>query len=209
MCMWPESMPSVPDPRPHAPWGPEPSPPPGWNWVDLMDAALKEARKALQPGFSGFSKIKNVLEHQESPDVPGSEVPVGAVVVDAGGRIIGCGRNVPVNSHDPTAHAEIMALRKAARALGNYRLNGCVLVVTLEPCLMCVGAMVHARVSGCIYGAADMRAGAAESCLNGFELPFHNHAVWHYGGVRAQACADLLKTFFSPRRAPGRDPADK
>lgn len=149
-----------------------------------MDAALVEARLTarLTARGAGCDAV--------------CEVPVGAVVVAPDGRIVGRGHNSPVSGCDPTAHAEVTAIRAAARALGNYRLGGCVLVVTLEPCCMCVGAMIHARVSGCVYGAADMRAGMAGSCLDGFDLPFHNHRVWHYGGVRADCCAALLRNFF-------------
>lgn len=168
------------DPRAFRVWGPVPVAPQGLTWESLMDESLIEARKAA----SG----------------PEPEVPVGAVVVSADGRIVGRGHNTPVSGHDPTAHAEIVALRDAARTLHNYRLGGCVLVVTLEPCLMCVGAMVHARVAGCVYGAADMRAGMASSCIGGFDLSFHNHRVWHYGGVRADACAALLRDFFDAVR---------
>ena len=129
------------------------------------------------------------------------EVPVGALVVDADGRIIGRGHNAPVSQADPTAHAEIAALRQAAKATGNYRLCGCTLVVTLEPCLMCLGAMTHARVAGLVYGAADARAGAVVSRMDGLELPFLRHAIWHAGEILADECAALLTDFFSKLRA--------
>ncbi len=128
------------------------------------------------------------------------EVPVGALVVSPEGRILGRGRNSPIGSCDPTAHAEITALRRAAEVLGNYRLDGCLLVVTLEPCLMCVGAIVHARIAGVVYGASDLKAGAVVSCLDGFEQPFLNHRVWHMGGICEGACADMLRGFFEERR---------
>lgn len=159
--------------------GPVPSPPPGWNsWDELIRLALAEARLAEAEG----------------------EVPIGAVVVSREGRIIGRGHNTPVTDHDPTAHAEVMALRAAATTTGNYRLDGAVLVVTLEPCMMCAGAMVHSRVAGVVYGAADARAGAVTSCLDGLDQPFHNHKVWHMGGVQSQACTDILLEFFRTRR---------
>lgn len=129
-----------------------------------------------------------------------AEVPVAALVVAPDGRILGRARNRPVSDHDPSAHAEVLALREAARAVRNYRLTDCVLVVTLEPCLMCVGALVHARVAGVVYGAADDRAGAVDSCLAGLNLPFLNHHPWHYGGVRGEECANVLRLFFDLKR---------
>lgn len=128
------------------------------------------------------------------------EVPVAALVVSADGRILSRARNRPVADADPSAHAEVLALREAARATGNYRLNDCVLVVTLEPCLMCVGALVHARVAGVVYGAADARAGAVDSCIAGLNLPFLNHHPWHYGGVRGNICAEGLRRYFRLKR---------
>ena len=129
-----------------------------------------------------------------------AEVPVGAVLVSAQGDIMGRGHNLPLALHDPTAHAGIMALRDAGQQRKNYRLEGSVLVVTLEPCLMCVGAIAHARVAGVVYGAADARAGAVASCLDGFDQPFLNHAVWHMGGICEEECATVLQNFFSERR---------
>lgn len=129
-----------------------------------------------------------------------AEVPVGALVVTADGEIVGEAANAPIALHDPTAHAEVLAVRAAGQRLGNYRLSGCVLVVTLEPCMMCVGAIVHARLAGLVYGAADTRAGAVSSGLHGFDLVLHGHRPWHMGGVCAQACAALLHSFFAARR---------
>lgn len=129
------------------------------------------------------------------------EVPVGAVIVAADGRLLARAHNEAVRLHDPTAHAEILALRMAGRALGNYRLNGAVLVVTLEPCLMCVGAMAHSRLAGLVYGATDARAGAVASQTEGFALSLHNHSVWHMGGLCSDACAALLRDFFAQRRS--------
>lgn len=128
------------------------------------------------------------------------EIPVGAVVVDQSGEVLGRGHNGPVGSNDPTAHAEITALRRAAARKGNYRLNGCVLIVTLEPCLMCAGAIIHARLGGLVYGASDPKAGAVSSCIDGLELPMHNHAPWHAGGILEQECASQLHDFFASRR---------
>ena len=127
------------------------------------------------------------------------EVPVGAVVV-RGGQVIGRGHNAPIGQHDPTAHAEVMALRDAARRLGNYRLDGCTLYVTLEPCVMCSGAVLHARLARVVYGATDPRAGAAGSALDVYALPSLNPHTQVSGGVLAQECGQLLKDFFKPRR---------
>ncbi|HET6278190.1 MAG TPA: tRNA adenosine(34) deaminase TadA [Candidatus Polarisedimenticolia bacterium] len=125
------------------------------------------------------------------------EVPVGALVV-AGDRVIGRGSNAPIRSTDPTAHAEIIALRRAARAAGNYRLTGATLYVTLEPCLMCAGALVHARIKRLVYGAREPRIGAAALLRRRSGL---NHRVQVSGGVEAARCAALLKEFFRRRRA--------
>ncbi len=127
------------------------------------------------------------------------EVPVGAVVVK-NGQVIATGRNAPIASRDPTAHAEVVALREAARVLGNYRLDGCTLYVTLEPCAMCSGAMLHARVDRVVFGAADPRTGVAGSVLNLFGHPQLNHQTQVRGGVLAEECGQLLKDFFKPRR---------
>lgn len=131
------------------------------------------------------------------------EVPVGAVVVH-GERIVGRGHNAPVGSHDPTAHAEIRALQEAARTLGNYRLDGCELFVTLEPCAMCSGAMLHARLARVVFGAPEPRTGAAGSVLDLFAQPRLNHQTQLQGGVLAQECAALLTEFFRSRRQEAR-----
>lgn len=128
-----------------------------------------------------------------------AEVPVGAVLVQDD-KLVAEGCNRPIASHDPTAHAEVMALRAAGELLGNYRLAGTTLYVTLEPCLMCVGAIVHARVSRLVFGAFDPKSGAVTSCLQGFEAPGLNHRVTSAGGVLAEECGELLKAFFRKRR---------
>lgn len=128
------------------------------------------------------------------------EVPVGAVVV-LEGNVVGEGFNQPIAAHDPTAHAEIVALRAAARALGNYRLTGGSLYVTVEPCLMCVGALVHARIAVVVYGAAEPKAGAIESMTSAHELPGLNHRLTAVGGVLADESRTLLQQFFRERRA--------
>jgi tRNA(adenine34) deaminase len=127
------------------------------------------------------------------------EVPVGAVLVANDGLIAG-GWNQPIASHDPTAHAEVMCLRAAGQALGNYRLTDTVMYVTLEPCLMCVGAIVHARVYRLVFGAPDPKSGAVSSLCRGFEMPGLNHRVQASGGVLAEPCGALLREFFSNRR---------
>jgi tRNA(adenine34) deaminase len=128
------------------------------------------------------------------------EVPVGAVVVHEG-VIVGRGYNQPIQSHDPTAHAEIVALRKAATHLRNYRLGHCHLYVTLEPCAMCVGAMLHARISQVVYGAADPKTGACGSVLNLFGEPRLNHHATVHGGMLADEAGAVLRQFFAARRS--------
>ena len=143
----------------------------------FMRAALELAAQAAQKG----------------------EVPVGAVVVKDG-AIVGRGYNRPITSSDPTAHAEIVALREAAAALGNYRLAGCELYVTLEPCAMCVGAMVHARIARIVYGAPDPKTGACGSIVDLPRLATFNHHGTFEGGVLAEECGGVLKRFFAERR---------
>lgn len=156
-----------------------PSPPPGWDtWESLMELAYKEAKRAYALG----------------------EVPVGAVVVDGNGTILGTGHNEVELMHDPSAHAEIVAIRRAGLTAGNYRLEGAYLVVTMEPCLMCSGALVHARLAGVVYGAYDDKAGAVSSCMESLDAYFHNHRLWHMGGICEDTCSDLLVRFFSSRR---------
>ena len=143
----------------------------------LMDAALEEAGRARDAG----------------------EVPIGAVVA-VGGQIVGRGFNQPIGAGDPTAHAEIVAIREAARRVGNYRLTGATLCVTIEPCLMCVGALIHARIGTLVYGAAEPKSGAVASIVRGGELPGLNHRFTVVSGVREEQCRDLLQAFFKERR---------
>jgi len=143
---------------------------------DFMRRALDEARRGRDAG----------------------EVPVGAVVV-ADGAVVGAGFNQPIGALDPTAHAEIVALRAAARALGNYRLAGTLLYVTVEPCLMCVGAAVHARVASVVYGAPDAKSGALRSLLDPATLPL-NHRFEVVEGVLQEECRALVQEFFRSRR---------
>ena len=146
--------------------------------ADWMQLALTEARQAASAG----------------------EVPVGAVVVKDG-RLLATGRNAPIAGHDPTAHAEIVALRAAAQTLGNYRLEGCSLYVTLEPCAMCSGAMLHARLDRVVFGAPDSKTGAAGGALDLFAVAGLNHRTQVSGGVLADECARLLQGFFQARRS--------
>jgi len=142
-----------------------------------MEEALRSAQRALEAG----------------------EVPVGAVVV-CDGRIVGRGWNRNVTGSDPTAHAEILALREAGAAVANHRLEDCHLFATIEPCAMCAGALVHARIKRLIYGADDPKAGAVHSVMQVLNHPHLNHRMEVRGGVLAGRCADLLQTFFRKRR---------
>jgi tRNA(adenine34) deaminase len=142
-----------------------------------MRAALAEAARAAQAG----------------------EVPIGAVVV-LDGAIVGAGFNQPISAHDPTAHAEVVAMRAAASSLGNYRLTNATMYVTVEPCLMCVGAMVHARIGLVVFGAAEPKAGALQSMTSAHELAGLNHRLTVIGGVLADDSRQLLQSFFKTRR---------
>ena len=143
----------------------------------FMHAALDEARRALAS----------------------DEVPIGAVVV-VDGRIVATGYNQPISAADPTAHAEIVALRKAAHQVGNYRLTDAIVYVTVEPCLMCVGALVHARVREVVYGATEPKSGALVSAVRSLDLPGLNHRFTVTGGVLEDECRLLIQQFFKERR---------
>ena len=146
--------------------------------LEAMNAALAQARLAEEAG----------------------EVPIGAVIV-YDGQIIASGQNRVLRDLDPTAHAEVVALRAAAAALGNYRLNGCTLYVTLEPCAMCAGAMIHARLDRLVFAAADPKAGAAGSVLTVLNHPQLNHKMAVEQGILAEESAELLRSFFRERRS--------
>jgi tRNA(adenine34) deaminase len=146
--------------------------------LEAMEAALAEARKAAEAG----------------------EVPIGALAVHDG-EIVGQGQNRVLRDNDPTAHAEIVAIRQAAVALGNYRLNGCTLYVTLEPCAMCAGAMIHARIDRLVYAADDPKAGAAGSVLAVLNHPRLNHQMLVEQGILADESGELLRSFFRERRS--------
>lgn len=142
--------------------------------------------------------MRHALELADQSQAAG-EVPVGAVVVKDG-EIVGRGFNAPILRHDPSAHAEIMALRDAAQRLGNYRLVGCNLFVTLEPCLMCAGAIMHARIARVVYGASDPKTGACGSVLDAFAERRLNHHTEVMGSVLAEECGAMLSNFFAMRR---------
>ncbi len=144
----------------------------------LMTQAMVEAEEAFSKG----------------------EVPVGAVLAGPDGEILARAHNQPIARNDPTAHAEILALRRAGPACGNYRLNGCILVVTIEPCLMCMGAAIHARIARLVFGASDPKAGAAGSLYNLGEDERLNHRVEVTSGIMEDACQALMKKFFRSRR---------
>lgn len=142
--------------------------------------------------------MRRALELAHRAELEG-EVPVGAVVV-RDGELLGEGWNRPISSHDPTAHAEIQALRQAASLVNNYRLPGTTLYVTLEPCVMCAGAMIHARVERLVYAASDPKTGAAGSVFDTLLSDKHNHRVQCEGGVLEEESAELLREFFRKRR---------
>jgi tRNA(adenine34) deaminase len=129
------------------------------------------------------------------------EVPVGALIIDPRGAVLSCVGNHPISASDPTAHAEMIALREAARRKGNYRLMGCTLYVTLEPCTMCAGAISHARIERLVYGARDLKGGAVESGVRFFDAPTCHWRPSLLGGVSEEECAALLKDFFRARRS--------
>lgn len=147
------------------------------EYETLMRAALAEAGRAREAG----------------------EVPVGAVVA-LGDEIVGRGFNQPIGAHDPTAHAEIIAIRDAAQRVGNYRLTGATLCVTIEPCLMCVGALVQARIGTLVYGAEEPKSGAVSSCVRGGELPGLNHRFAVVSGVLEDECREVVQMFFRDKR---------
>ena len=150
---------------------------PDFGHQEFMALALDQARQALAAG----------------------EVPIGAVIV-VDNQVVARAFNQPISTSDPTAHAELLALREAGRAAGNYRLNGATLYVTVEPCLMCVGALVHARVREVVYGAAEPKTGALASVVSGLELPGLNHRFEVVGGVGEEESRALMQSFFKVRR---------
>lgn len=163
------------------------------------DAALSSGLHATDPAERWMAEAIALARAAQMR----GEVPVGAIVVSEG-AIIGRGGNAPIASNDPTAHAEITALREAARALGDYRLPGCELYVTIEPCAMCAGAIMHARIRRLVFGAHDRKTGACGSVVDLFAERRLNHHTLVTGGVAAEACAALLSDFFAARRQDAR-----
>jgi tRNA(adenine34) deaminase len=143
--------------------------------------------------------LRAALSQAEEAQASG-EVPIGAVILGPNGAIIARGQNRVIRDHDPTAHAEIVALRAAGIALANYRLEQCTLYVTLEPCAMCAGAMIHARIARLVFGAFDPKAGAVGSVLTVLNHPELNHQIESSGGILAEECGGLLRSFFQSRR---------
>ena len=155
------------------------SPPGRWtSWEEIMQLALEQADQAAE---------KN-------------EIPIGAILLDTDGTVIGRGHNQSISTHDPTAHAEILALREACRKKQNYRLPETTLVVTLEPCIMCLGAIIHARIGRVVYGADDPKTGSLKSRLQGAELSWSNHTFSVIQGIDQEHCSSILSSFFKRRR---------
>jgi len=150
-------------------------------------------------GADDINAMRIALELAAEAEAAG-EVPVGAIVLDGAGKVVGKGFNCTISGHDPTGHAEIVALRQAAQALGNYRLPEASLFVTLEPCAMCVGAILHARLARVVYGTADPKTGACHSVLNVPAIAQLNHQTRVEGGLLAQECGEMLRRFFRKRR---------
>lgn len=165
--------------------------------MEIADKMSSQSEISANAADEVFMRVALDLARQAAL---AGEVPVGAVVVKDG-QIIGRGSNAPISRHDPSAHAEMMALRDAAQRVGNYRLVGCELFVTLEPCVMCVGAMFHARIARVVFGAHDPKTGAAGSVFNLFAETRLNHHARTHGGVLAEECGKVLSDFFAARRA--------
>ena len=161
---------------------------------------MSERPHPAHPGSDAYGeRMRELLADARLAEASG-DVPVSAMVLDASGRVIGCGRNERELRHDPTAHAEVLALREAAEQTGDWRLEGCTLIVTLEPCVMCAGAILGARVPTVVFGAWDEKAGAVGSVYDVLRDVRLNHRVEVWAGVEAEACAEALTTFFrSPR----------
>ncbi len=155
-----------------------PDPPHGYTWEELMRIALEEAHKAKKC----------------------EEIPVGAVIIHKNGEILAKAHNRSRTNTDPTAHAEILALQEAAKKIDNFRLLNSFIVVTLEPCIMCLGAIREARIEGIIFGAYDKEIGAVTSLLDGTELALHNPKPWFMGGIEEDKCKEILQNFFKERR---------
>ena len=190
------SAPQSPGPAPVQATAEIPTVPQGADAAPSSEAA---APAAAEPSERDRRFMQLALDAAAAARAAG-EVPVGAVLVQ-GDTVIATGFNHPIGGHDPSAHAEMVALRGAARTLSNYRLPGCELYVTLEPCLMCAGAIMHARIARVVFGAHDPKTGACGSVVDAFAEPRLNHHTQVTGGVLATECADTLRAFFAHRRA--------
>jgi len=175
---------------------------PGTN---VLPTLLDSSTRAAEPRFTIASMsseheswMRRAIEQAKAAQLVG-EVPVGAIIVRSD-ELIAAGENRNLRDHDPSAHAEIVALRAAGTALGNHRLDGCEMYVIIEPCAMCAGALVHARLKALIYGASDPKAGAVSSVMNVLNHPRLNHRMEVIGGVLEAECSELLKSFFRSRR---------
>lgn len=169
---------------------------------DISDPS--SAPDPAPPSADDIRWMRHALALAERAEREDDEIPVGAVVVDAEGRVVGEGWNRNIREHDPSAHAEIVAMREAGRALGNHRLVGCTLYITLEPCAMCAMAVVHARIARVVYAARDPKTGAAGSVFDLLVDPRHNHRVEVSGGVLAETAGTMLTNYF--RRKRGKPP---
>ena len=162
--------------------------------------AMQQPAPATDPHGRDQAWMRHALALAERAEREHDEIPVGAAVVDAAGNVVGEGWNRNIGDHDPSAHAEIVAMREAGRALGNHRLIGCTLYVTLEPCAMCAMAMVHARIARVVYGATDPKTGAAGSVFDLLADPRHNHRVDVVGGVLGEEAGSRLRNYFRAKR---------
>ena len=170
------------------------------KFLQLFAGQLLDENRAIKVPENDEDQLMVAALAQAELAREAGEVPIGAIV-SIDGEIVGRGFNQPIRAADPTAHAEIVALRDAARRVGSYRLSGATLCVTIEPCLMCVGALVHARIGTLVYGAAEPKSGAVVSAVRGGELPGLNHRFEVVSGVREETCRELMQSFFRDRRA--------
>ena len=157
---------------------PIPIPPQSWTWNDLMSEAIKEA-------YLAFNE---------------EEVPVGAIIVNKKGNIISRAHNLTIQSYNPCAHAELIAIEKAAKKLSTSKLNDCIMIVTLEPCLMCASAIAISAIKGIVFGALDTKAGAIISTNEFINLPINSKHIWYMGGIAANTCKKILEDFFKKLR---------
>ena len=161
---------------------------------------MESSTKSPPDRWSSWEEVMYLALNQASLAAAKQEIPIGAVLLDRDGSIIGQGHNQSITLHDPTAHAEILAIREACNTKGNYRIPGTTLVVTLEPCLMCLGAIIHARIDCVVYGADDPKTGCLRSRIKGAVIPWSNHTFSVIPGIQGQECSSQLSLFFKKRR---------